>query len=171
MRGCTHPEPTGCPYSCSFSYSTQKYFFFFLNAVGSCPFSPLEFVTQGAPEPRGALILAQGGASTENQFPDSPEWWVPTKNHPPSSHCAIACGQRNGRRYAMGGTAPPPHCFSVIGALWTEEAPLSRGRGCPPTALLLIRCILSATCFWTCQGIFGEVVGNRWLGSLSPRLL
>ena len=30
-------------------------------------------------------VLAQGGASTENRFPDSPEWWVPTKNHPPSS--------------------------------------------------------------------------------------
>ena len=65
------------------------------------------------------------------------------------------------RRYAVGGTAPPPHCFSIIGALWAEAAPLSRGRGCPPTALLLTG-VFVGDMFLDMSGNFrGEVVGNQ----------
>ena len=131
--------------------------------VGSCPFSPLGFVAQGAPEPgeRFENALAQGGASTENQFPDSPEWWVPTKNHPPSSPLRHFAWTEK-RRYAVGGTAPPPHCFSVIGALWTEEAPLSRGRGCPRTALPLTS-VFVGDVFRACRGgNFGGRLRDRF---------
>ena len=48
---------------------------------------------------------------------------------------AMVCGQRNA---AMPWEGLPPHrIVSRSWCLWVEEAPLSRGRGCPPTALLL----------------------------------
>ena len=82
------------------------------------------------------------------------------KNHPPSSPYAILRTEK--RRYAVGGTAPPPHCFSVIGALWTEEAPLSRGRGCPPTALLLTG-VFVGDMFLDMSGNFQGSRGEPWL--------
>ena len=57
----------------------------------------------------------------------------------PPPHCFLVrgvCGTEK-RRYAVGGTAPPPHCFSVVLLVDREEAPLRRGKDCPPTALLL----------------------------------
>ena len=161
MRGCTHPEPTGCPYSLfSFSYSTLIFFFF---RVGSCPFSPLAFVAQGAPEPRESFenALAQGGASTENQFPDSPEWWVPTKNHPPSSPYANFCADRE-TPLCRGRDCPPTALFLGHWCVWTEEAPLSRGRGCPPTALLLTGVFVGDMCLDMSE-IFQGSRGEPWL--------
>ena len=50
------------------------------------------------------MRYSPGGASTENQFPDPPEW-VPNEKAPIVLPCA---------------------------SVWTEEAPLCRGMGLPP---------------------------------------
>ena len=169
MRGTTHPEN---PKLAAFSFFSFSYSILIFGRVPAL-FHPLEFVTQGAPEPRDVRMRYNpGGASTESQFPDSPEW-VTTKDHPPStpalvcrqrnaampwkglpphrivSLLVVKCGQRK-RRYAMGRTAPPPHCSSRV-LLGTEKTPLCRGRDCPPTALFSRLVFCGNDMFWTCR--------------------
>ena len=170
MRGCTHPEPTGCPYSCFFLFYPKKFFFKKL-LVGSCPFSPLGFVAQGAPGPGESFenALAQGAHRRRTSFP---------------IHRSGGCLRKITHR-------PPPAPLCV-----DRETPLCRGRDCPPTALFLGHwcfvdrgsaakpweglpphriaphwCFVETTCFGHVGSFRGEVVGNRWLSSLSPRLL
>ena len=152
MRGTTHPKTRAVTNSLLF-------FFYSIPNLRRVPalFHPLEFVIQGAPEPRAVgMRYNSGGASTESQFPDSPEW-VTTKDHP--STPALVCRQRNAampwkglpphrivsllvvkfgqrkRRYAVEGAAPPPHCSSRLCFWGRRKTPLCRGRDCPPTAL------------------------------------
>ena len=84
----------------------------YIYIVGSCPFSPLGFVAQGAPEPgeRFENALAQGGHRRRTSFP---------------IHRSGGCLRKITHR-------PPPTPLCV-----DRETPLCRGRDCPPTALFL----------------------------------
>ena len=88
MRGTTHPETQN---SLLFLFLFSFFFSYSILIFGWVPalFHPLEFVTQGAPEPRDVRMRYNpGGASTESQFPGSPEW-VTTKDHPPSTPALV----------------------------------------------------------------------------------
>ncbi len=147
MRGSTHPEPTGCPYSCFF------FLFFSYSTLIFCWFLP--FFTTGIRNPgsprtwRKFACTGPGGASTENRFPDSPEWWVPTKNRPPSSPYAIMCGQRNA---AMPWEGLPPHRIVSRSLVFVDRGSAAKPwEGLPPHRIAP-HWFCGRDMSWTCRG-------------------